>query len=76
MDLGRKQKREDREREVTVKPRFGIGSVVQFETNKAAPESWVVIRYQKIQGQWEVLFRSLAKGSERSVLCSQLALHV
>lgn len=74
--MGKKQKREDREREIVIKPRFGIGSVVQFETNKAAPESWVVIRYQKIKGQWEVLFRSLAKGSERSVLCSQLALHV
>lgn len=70
-----KKRREEREREVEVKPHFGYGSIVQFETTKAAPESWVVVKFQKVNGFWEVLFRSLNRGNERSILCSQLAMH-
>jgi hypothetical protein len=69
--LAKGQKREAREREKEVKPQFAIGSTVQFGT-----ESFVVDKYHKPKGEWEVEFKSLDRGHKRSVLCSQLALHV
>ena len=69
--MAKRQKRESRERETEVKPRFAIGSTVQF-----GAESFVVNKYHKPTGKWEVEFKSLDKGHKRSVLCDQLALHV
>lgn len=52
-------------------PRFAIGSTVKF-----GDESWIVVRYHRIGGHWEVMFRSVASGVHRSIACAQLELYL
>ena len=50
-----------------MKPLFAIKSRIMFGT-----ETWIVVRYHKINGKWEVMLRNVERGNHRSVPISQL----
>lgn len=52
---------------MAVKPKFAVGSLVAF-----GEEKWIVVKYHKVCGYWEVMFRSAVSGVHRSIPCSQL----
>ena len=48
-------------------PRLAIGSTVLIGSDK-----WVVTKYHKVYGFWEIMLRSCASGVHRSVEVRQL----